>query len=75
MPKSCIICEKTQAPGNKYKRRGAAKLGGGAGSKIVGKSLRRMLPNLQRIKIILLGTVRRVLVCTSCIKAGKIVKA
>ena len=75
MPKSCVICAKTQAPGNKYKRRGAAKLGGGAGSKIVGKSLRRVFPNLQRIKILLQGTIRRSWVCTSCIKAGKIVKA
>jgi len=48
---------------------------GGAGSKIVGKTLRRFYPNLQRIKIILEGTVKRVNVCVSCIKAGKIQKA
>ncbi|MBF0523041.1 MAG: 50S ribosomal protein L28 [Candidatus Omnitrophica bacterium] len=75
MAKACIICNKGAIPGNKYKRRGMAKKKGGAGAKIVGKTLRRFLPNLQRIKIKLDGTVQRALVCTSCIQAGKITKA
>ena len=75
MPKSCAICGKGAIPGNKYKRRGARKLHGGAGSKITGKTLRRFLPNLQRIKITVAGTVKRTLVCASCIQAGKITKA
>ena len=73
--KSCVICGKGAIPGNKYKRRGMVRRKGGAGSKIVGKMLRRFYPNLQRIKIILNGTVRRLDVCTSCIQGGKIVKA
>ena len=73
--KICVICEKGAIPGNKYKRRGARKLHGGAGSKITGKTLRRFLPNLQRIKIHLNGSPQRALVCTSCIQAGKITKA
>ena len=73
--RSCIICEKSPAPGRKYKRRGMEKKKGGAGSKIVGKSFRRMLPNLQRIKITLHGTVQRALVCTSCIQANKVTRA
>ena len=75
MPKECIICHKSAIPGAKYKRRGQIKRTGGAGSKIVGKSLRRFLPNLQRIKINLDGTVTRAYVCTGCISAGKIFKA
>ena len=75
MAKECAICGKSSLPGNKYKRRGMIKRTGGAGSKIVGKSLRRFLPNLQKIKIVLKGVVGRTLVCTSCIQAGKIVKA
>ena len=47
---------------------------GGAGAKIVGKTLRQFLPNLQKIKILLNGRVRRTNVCVRCIKAGKIVK-
>ena len=75
MPKACIICGKSAIPGVKYKRRGAKKLHGGAGSKITGKTMRRFFPNLQRIKIIREGVVRRSLVCTSCIQAEKITKA
>ena len=75
MARACVICGKSSIPGNKYKRRGAKKLHGGAGSKITGKTLRRFLPNLQKVKIILKGTVKRALVCASCIQAGKIVKA
>jgi large subunit ribosomal protein L28 len=36
---------------------------------------RRFLPNLQKIRANLSGTVRRVTVCTTCIKSGKIQKA
>lgn len=75
MPKSCAICGKAPAPGAKYKRRGMIKRKGGAGSKIVGKSLRRFLPNLQRIKINMSGYIKRQNVCTACIKSGKITKA
>jgi large subunit ribosomal protein L28 len=73
--KSCVLCGKGSIPGIKYKRRGQIKRTGGAGSKIVGKTLRRFRPNLQRIKIRLKGIVKRSYVCTSCIKAGKAVKA
>lgn len=75
MSKICVICDKSPATGNKYQRRGMIKRKGGAGSKIVGKTLRKVMPNLQRVKIVLDGTVRRSYVCTSCIRAGKIVKA
>ncbi len=73
--KRCAICEKGSIPGNKYKRRGMIRRKGGAGSKIVGKTLRRFLPNLQRVKVNLQGTIKTILVCTGCIKAGKITKA
>lgn len=75
MSKICTICLKGAIPGMKYKRRGQIKRTGGAGSKIVGKSLRRFFPNLQKIKINLQGTIKKVKVCTSCISGGKIVKA
>ena len=61
--------------GNSIARRGMAKKEGGVGKKITGITRRRFLPNLQRIKILDNGTTRRVLVCTGCIKAGKIRKA
>ena len=71
----CVICGKQPHSGRKYKRRGMEKKKGGAGSKVVGKTLRQVLPNLQRIKIILNKTVQHALVCASCIQANKIVKA
>lgn len=73
--KSCIICDKGPGVGIKYRRRGMEKKKGGAGSKVVGKSRRAVLPNLQRIKITLGGTVLRANVCTSCIQANKVTRA
>ncbi|MGA1795203.1 MAG: 50S ribosomal protein L28 [bacterium] len=39
------------------------------------KTKRRWLPNIQSIKVLQGGTVRRMKVCTRCIKARKVVKA
>jgi large subunit ribosomal protein L28 len=39
------------------------------------RSKRRWNPNIQRIRAIVNGSPKRVHVCTSCIKAGKIQKA
>ena len=36
---------------------------------------RRFNPNLQRVRTISSGRVQKKMVCTSCIKSGKIVKA
>ena len=36
---------------------------------------RRFNPNLQRVRTVSGGEVKKRLVCTSCIKSGKIVKA
>lgn len=38
-------------------------------------TLRRFLPNLQRVRASVNGQVKRLRVCTSCIKAGKVTKA
>lgn len=75
MAKVCEICGKGSIPGVKYKRRGMIRRKGGAGSKIVGKTLRRFLPNLQSIKAVFDGKPKRANVCTKCLKAGKVVKA
>jgi large subunit ribosomal protein L28 len=36
---------------------------------------RRWYPNIQRVRAIVNGSTRRLNVCTSCIRAGKVVKA
>ena len=75
MPKSCAITGKKAIPGIKYKRRGMVKRKGGAGSKIVGKTLRKFKPNLQRVKVKINGTVKRIYVTAKAIKSGLIEKA
>lgn len=75
MSKICVICERGPVAGRQYKRRGMAKAKGGAGIKITGKSPRVFAPNLQKIKILLNGIVKRVYVCTKCIKSGLVTKA
>lgn len=39
------------------------------------RSKRRWNPNIQRVRTVANGTTKRVDVCTSCIKAGKVDKA
>ena len=39
------------------------------------KTPRRWYPNLQRARVIVDGAVRRIRVCTRCIKSNKIAKA
>jgi large subunit ribosomal protein L28 len=75
MSKVCAICEKGPISGQHYKRRGQIKRTGGAGAKVVGKTFRQFIPNLQKIKVNIKGTVKRIHVCTKCLKAGKITKA
>jgi len=36
---------------------------------------RRFNPNLQRVRAIQNGRVRKMVVCTKCIKAGQVIKA
>ena len=75
MARVCCICNKKLMAGRSIIRRGMAKKKGGAGRKITGISKRVFLPNLQRIRIRLGDSIKKVLVCTKCIKAGKITKA
>lgn len=39
------------------------------------RTKRRWNPNIQRVRAVVDGTTRRVHVCTSCIRAGKVTKA
>jgi large subunit ribosomal protein L28 len=38
-------------------------------------SSRRFVPNLQTVRAIINGGVRRIRVCTRCLRSGKVVKA
>jgi large subunit ribosomal protein L28 len=62
MAKKCDICGKGPLVGNNV-------------SHANNKTKRRWLPNLQTVRVKLDGEVKRMKVCTKCIKAGKIEKA
>ena len=62
MAKVCEICGKKPITGNNV-------------SHSHHKTRRRWLPNLQRVKAKVNGTVKRIKVCTNCLKSGKVLKA
>ena len=72
MAMHCEICGKKPVLGNQITRRGKAKYLGGVGRKITGISRRKLMPNLQSIKSVREGTVRRIRVCTQCIRSGRV---
>ncbi|HXG96489.1 MAG TPA: 50S ribosomal protein L28 [Gemmatimonadales bacterium] len=39
------------------------------------KTPRRWYPNLQRVRVVANGVVRRIRVCTQCIKSNRVAKA
>ncbi len=62
MSKKCEICGKKPMVGHNV-------------SHAHNLNKRRFNPNLQKVKSINNGTVKRILVCTSCIKSGNVIKA
>lgn len=62
MAKHCEICGKTAIK--------AAKI-----SFSHKQNVHRQEPNLQTVKVMQNGTVKRINVCTSCIRAGKVQRA
>ena len=74
MLRKCVICDKGALTGKTVSRKGQYKAKGGTGSKITRWTMRKFLPNLQKMRIMLNGHPKQVYVCTKCIKKGKIVK-
>jgi len=62
MAKICAICGKKPITGNNV-------------SHSHHKTRRRWLPNLQRVRAQVDGVVKRIKVCTNCLKSGKVLKA
>jgi large subunit ribosomal protein L28 len=62
MAQRCYICDKGPLVGNNV-------------SHANNKTKRRSIPNLQRVKAQVDGTVTHIRVCTRCLKAGKVTKA
>lgn len=62
MSKSCEICGKKPMVGNNV-------------SHAHNVNKRRFNPNLQRVRAEVGGQVKKMVVCTNCIKSGNVVKA
>ncbi|HTY45339.1 MAG TPA: 50S ribosomal protein L28 [Patescibacteria group bacterium] len=75
MYKVCALCGKRPLAGKLVVRKGQYKKKGGTGSKIARVSMRKFLPNLQKMRILIEGHPRRVYVCAKCIKKGTINRA
>ncbi len=74
MARVCEICKKKTVSGGSIARRGLPKKKGGVGLNITGHTLRKFYPNLQRVRVLVDGEVKRMRVCTRCIKSGRVVK-
>lgn len=62
--------------GQQIETRGVAKYLGGVGTKVTGITKRKFRPNLKSVKVsTAAGEVKRVRVCTQCIRSGRITKA
>ena len=72
MSRRCEICGKTSSTGNTIARSGSPKYKGGIGLHTGGVTKRRFYPNVQKIRVIVNGTVKRMRVCSRCLKAGKV---
>jgi large subunit ribosomal protein L28 len=75
MARACEICGKGFSMGNSVTIRGKQKYLGGVGTKITGITRRKFKPNLQRLRVTLpSGANATKLVCTQCIRSGKVTK-
>jgi len=74
MSRICEFCGKKTVAGRTIARRGKAKKDGGVGLKTTGVTNRVFRPNLQKVRAVVRGTVRRVRICTRCIKSGRLTK-
>jgi len=62
MSKECAICGKKPMVGNNV-------------SHAHNVNKRRFNPNLQSVRAVYNGSVKKITACTNCIKSGKVVKA
>lgn len=71
----CDVCGKTKVVGGSIIRKGLAKKKGGIGMHVVKSNKRTFKPNLQAARACIDGNVKKIKVCTACIRSGKIQKA
>ena len=74
MSMKCEICGKKKVVGGSIVRKGLAKKKGGIGMHLVKNNKRTFKPNIQRARVAVDGQVKKIKVCTACIRSGKIQK-
>jgi large subunit ribosomal protein L28 len=74
MPRVCYFTGKKTTFGRKKTTRGKAKYLGGVGTKITGISARKFKPNIQTVRAVVDGQVKRIKVSAKAIKMGLVVK-
>jgi len=72
MSRRCGFCGKKALTGSTIARRGLAKKKGGVGKKTTGITKRKFFPNLQPKRVVIGGKIKKILVCTKCIKSGRL---
>ena len=74
MARVCMFTGKRTVAGNSIARRGKAKYLGGVGRKVTGITKRKFKPNVQKVRAVINGKVRRVRVRAKAIRMGFITK-
>ena len=72
MSRRCEACGKKAMSGHSLSRRGLAKAKGGVGIKTTATNKRKFYPNLQSKKVVINGKIKKIKVCTECIRKGKL---
>ena len=75
MANICEICGKKTVAGRSYATRGLAKRKNGAGIKITGITNRSFKPNMLKKTVVINGSVKKIKICTSCLRSGKVTLA
>jgi large subunit ribosomal protein L28 len=75
MSKVCEMCGKGKVVGGSIVRKGLAKKAGGIGMHVDKNNKRTFEPNIQSVKIKVDGGVKKVKMCTACIRTGNFEKA
>jgi large subunit ribosomal protein L28 len=74
MSRECYFTGKRTIFGNSITRRGKAKRLGGVGKKVTGVTRRKFKPNIQKVRAVVNGKVRRVRVSAKAIRMGLVQK-
>jgi len=74
MSRKCEFTGKKTVSGRSIKRRGKAKKLGGVGKKTTGISKRKFKPNIQKVRAVVDGRIRRVKVSAKAISKGMVEK-